>query len=608
LEQPTFKGSRNLQMPTNLRHALHLIGRDHRARFGGLVLLAVLASGFEMAGALLVYVLVGLVTNPDDAIVLPVIGDVRVLAGDIPERTLLLRLLIAMALFFIIRAVVQVGTIYVQKRVANTAGARLSIRLVEGYLNWPYAIQLRRTSAELIRNGHQAVQELVRQVFIPVIQVTAEIFLMLGMLALLVTIAPIAAALAVIVVGVATTLLLLVVQPRLKSLGRTAHRMQLETLGLLQQSFHGLRDIKVLGRERFFANRYGRNRLRLARALYLRSTVTELPHTIIELALVGFILVFFGSALGSGDETQAAVPVLGLFAYVGLRLQPSLQRIISGLNEIKYSAAPLEDLDADLRAIEAEPRRADTGGTLPFGESIRVEDVGYRYENSDRAALSDANLTIRFGEQIGICGPTGAGKTTLVDVIAGLLNPTSGCVKVDGQDLRDRTREWQRNLGIVPQMVFLIDDTVRRNVALGVPDTDIDEDAVGEAVELAQLSGYIASLPDGLNTTVGERGIRISGGQRQRIAIARALYRRPAVLIFDEGTSALDNSTEAELMGSIAMLRGKHTVILIAHRLSTVRGSDRIVFMERGRITGLGTYDELLRLNSSFRSMAEATG
>jgi ATP-binding cassette, subfamily B, bacterial PglK len=211
---------------------------------------------------------------------------------------------------------------------------------------------------------------------------------------------------------------------------------------------------------------------------------------------------------------------------------------------------------------------------------------------------------IRPGEQVGICGPTGGGKTTLTDVITGLLQPTAGRVTVDGRDLVEFDRNWQANLGIVAQMVFLTDDTLRRNIALGIPDEQIDDDALREAVKLAQLESFVAELPEGLDTTVGERGVRVSGGQRQRIAIARALYRKPEVLIFDEGTSALDNATEAQLMASIEALRGKHTIILVAHRLSTVRHSDRIVFLEHGRMTGTGTYDELRETNVAFREMA----
>jgi ATP-binding cassette, subfamily B, bacterial PglK len=241
---------------------------------------------------------------------------------------------------------------------------------------------------------------------------------------------------------------------------------------------------------------------------------------------------------------------------------------------------------------------------LPFHQELRLERVTFRYEQADRDALQGIDLVIHPGEQIGICGPTGGGKTTLTDIITGLLDPTSGRVTVDDRDLVDVEREWQANLGIVAQMVFLTDDALRRNVALGVPDDKVDDAALREAVKLAQLEPFVADLPEGLDTIVGERGVRVSGGQRQRIAIARALYRKPEILIFDEGTSALDNATEAQMMSAIEQLRGEHTIILVAHRLSTVRNADRIVFLEDGRATGIGSFDELRTTNTVFREMA----
>lgn len=591
-------------MLTTLRQAFHLIGRDQRGRWVVLVLLALVASGFEMLGAALVYVLLALVVDPGGAIELPLVGDVRSLAGDIGDRTLLLNLLVGMGLFFLLRAGVQVGVTYVQQRVAQNAGARLSNRFVEGYLSWPYAMHLHRNSSELIRNGHQAVKQLVSQVFVPVIRVSAELILIVGMVALLVFVAPAATGLAVLVVGGAAVLLLFLVQPRLKRLGAVSHETSRETLGALQQALQGVRDIKLLGRERYFARRYGRSRLRYARANYLYSAVTELPHTIMELALISFILLFFGVAIGTDLNSQDALSVLGLFAYAGLRIQPSLQRIITGLNNIKYSTAPLADLHTDLVAVEKMSTPADDVDPLPFDNAIVLRDVSFKYEGTSRDALTGINLTINRGEEIGICGPTGGGKTTLVDLITGLLTPTTGEITVDGQDLRRHARRWQRNLGVVPQAVFLTDDTLRRNIALGIPDREIDEAAVNRAIELAQLTDFIGSLPDGFDTTVGERGVRLSGGQRQRIAIARALYHNPAVLVFDEGTSALDTATEAALMRAVENLRGERTIIHIAHRLSTVQNSDKVIFIEEGCVSAVGSFDELRYSNERFRQMA----
>jgi ATP-binding cassette, subfamily B, bacterial PglK len=602
-----FSNRRAVHVWATLRQAYDLFGRDHRRRWLLLIWLALVVSGFEMLGAVLVYALLALVVDPSGEIDLPLVGDLRGLFGDVDERVLSLSVIIAMALFFLLRSLVKVGATYLQARVAHNAGARLSTRLVQGYLHWPYAAHLRRSSAESIRNGHQAVLEAVNQVVLPMIRVVAEAVLVMGMLAVLVAIAPAATGLAVLVVGGAVGILLAAIQPRIKRLGRVNHRESRATLASLQESLLGLRDIKILGREAHFARIYGKSRARMARARYLYATAAQLPSIVIETALLGFILLFFAIVLIQGGDAQQTLSVLGLFGYIGLRLQPSLRDIVSGLNHVKFASAPLEDLHADLRAVEPTEALGPEPEAAPFRDRLAFERVSFSYPTANRPALREIDLTIRPGEQLGIAGPTGGGKTTLIDVMTGLLEPSQGRVTVDGADLREHVRAWQRNLGVVPQMVFLTDDTLRRNIALGISDREIDEDAVEEAVRLAQLQEFIGSLPDGLDTRVGERGVRISGGQRQRIAIARALYRRPSVLVFDEGTSALDNVTEVLLMDAIERLRGDHTIVLIAHRLSTVRSCDRVVFLEQGQVTGLGPYDELVRDHAAFRAMAGAS-
>ena len=584
------------------------MGREQRKRWLLLVALAIVTSLLEIVAAALVYVLLSLVTNPDGTVSLPLIGDIRSVAGGINERTMLLSLIGIMIIFFLVRAVIAMAAEYTIQRVTQNAAARLSIRLVRGYLSLPYSFHLQRNSAELIRNGHQAVQEVASSVFSPLIRVTAEVVLAVGILVLLLVVSPIGTALAVVVVGGSTVVLLLIVQPRLKRFGATAHAMQRSTLASLQESLQSVRDIKILGKERFFSEGYGRVRRLLARMLYIRGTLYELPRLVIETSLIGFILVFFAVTIATGSDAQSALATLGLFAYAGLRLQPSLQRIVAGFNSIRFASAPTADIYRDLRMVERHAAEPQPSGAISFEREIGMEDVSFAYSGGDCEAIAGVNLTIRRGEQIGICGPTGGGKSTLVDLIAGLLSPTAGRVTVDGEDIATNTRGWQRNLGMVPQMVFLADDSLRHNIAFGIADVDLDEDALREAVGLAQLDGFIESLPKGLDTMVGERGVRISGGERQRIAIARALYNRPQVLIFDEGTSALDNATEQELMDSLRRFRGTHTILLVAHRLSTVRDADRVIFVENGRVAGVDTFEGLRRSNDSFRRMSAASG
>ena len=594
----------HVHLLTTIRQALFLMGREQRKRWLLLLVLAIVTSLVEIVGAALVYVLLSLVANPGGAIELPIIGDIRKLGGNTSDRTLLLTLIGVMIAFFLFRAAISLMTQYVTARVTNNAAARLSTKLIKGYLTMPYSFHLQHNSSEFIRNGHQAPLEIVGSVFNPLIGMAAEAVLTIGILVLLVVVSPIGTALAVAVIGGSAAILMAVIQPRLKRLGRTAWGIQKETLASLQQSLQGVRDIKVLGRETFFSNAYGHARWRLSRMMYLSTTLKQTPRLVIETSLVGFILVLFAVTVATTSEPREALSTLGLFAYAGLRIQPSLQKIIAGFNSLKYSTAPTADLHRDLQMIEQFSAERHAAGPFPFEREISLEGVSFAYEGNAFDALAEVDLAVRRGEQIGICGPTGGGKTTLVDLMAGLLSPTTGRVLVDGQDIATNIRGWQRNLGMVPQMVFLFDDTLRRNIALGVADTDIDEAAVAEAVQSAQLDEFVASLPQGLDTVVGERGIRLSGGERQRIAIARSLYTRPQVLILDEGTSALDNTTEQDLMRALKHLRGTRTILLVAHRLSTVRDADRVIFIENGRVAGIDTFEGLCRCNESFRQMA----
>lgn len=581
-----------------------------RLYWGLLIALAIFVSVLEMAGALIVYILLELVVDPEAPIELPLIGDLRQLFPGVESSNLLMGVIIGMAAFTLIRAIVKVGSKYAQYRVAHNAGARLSITLVRGYLGLPYAAHLQRNSAELIRNSREAVNQMVTGVLLPVIKVVAETMIMIGLLVILTVINPIGTAIAVVFVGLAAVVLLAIVQPRIKRVGQTAHRHHKRTYKALQQALHGIRDIKILGRESFFANEFGRSQIKLARAHYLRSTATAFPSVVMEAVIIGLILLLFGLAVITGSQSQTIVSTLGLFAYAGLRLQPSMQQIIKGLNDIRHATAPLDDISKDLHEITSSKQGEVSQSrfeTLDLKEAVHFEDVSFTYEGAPEPAIKEVDLTIHAGEQIGICGPTGGGKTTLVDLLTGLLQPTTGRVTVDGYDIAAHTRGWHRSLGVVPQMVFLTDDTLRRNIALGVSDRDIDHQALEEAIELAQLRDFVESLPQGLDTNVGERGVRISGGQRQRIAIARALYRRPTVVIFDEGTSALDSATESNVMAAIDRLRGQRTVVLIAHRLASVKNADRVVFVDKGVIAGVDTFDALERDNEHFRLLTSSS-
>jgi ATP-binding cassette subfamily C protein len=371
-----------------------------------------------------------------------------------------------------------------------------------------------------------------------------------------------------------------------------------ETLG-------GIREVKVAHKEEHFLADFAERRGRFARASFTAGWLGSLPRIAIETMFVLFIVTFL---LLSGKDQQSAagaVPVLGLFAYAVLRMLPSVNRVVQAVTQLRYGIAGLDYIYDDLMtATERAPIPVDQITPLVFADALRLDNVWFRYESSPDWVLQNVDLVLRPGECIGLVGSTGSGKTTLVDVICGLLDPARGVVSVDGQEIGDCLLAWQASLGMVPQSIFLADASIRRNIAFGLGDDQADDGKVHRAIEQAQLLDFVASLPAGIDTMVGEAGVRLSGGQRQRIAIARALYDDPAVLIFDEGTSALDNATERQVLDTLEGLRSSRTMIIVAHRLSTVKTCDRLLLLEKGVITGQGAFDELVESSPDFRRMA----
>lgn len=585
-----------------------LIGPGQRNRWVVVLAMAVLVSVVEAGSTLLVFALLGLLAGKSGGLELPLLGNLReVLPWEGME--LLVAVGLATAVVFVVRSTLILAQQYVQFRVAENAGARLSTRLLEGYLGMPYAFHLQRNSSELVRNAFDSVRRFVDEGLTPGVLVAGKSGIVVGVMAVLMMSSPLATLFAIAVLGPLLWLVLRVVFPRVKGWGRTAQTMAQYNLQSLQQSLHGVRDIMVLGREAAFVDAFRRDRREFARARYLQRAAAQVPRTAIETGLAGFIVVFIWVAALEQGGTVGALPLLGLFGYAGARLMPELQAITRGLNLMKFVGPAVDDIHDDLvmfNAASSVARKAVE--PMPFRQFLEFEGVGFHYEGTDAEALTDIDVQIRAGESVGIVGPTGSGKSTLVDVLLGLLEPTSGQVTVDGVDLHTHARAWQANLGVVPQTVFLVDDTLTANIALGVPPGEVDKEALDDAVVMAQLEQFVESLPHGFETIVGERGVRVSGGQRQRLAIARALYRQPSVLVFDEGTSALDTETEMALMQALESLRGQRTLVTVAHRLTTVENCDRVLLLRDGRLVDEGPLSELAARNPELSTTASVSG
>jgi ABC-type multidrug transport system fused ATPase/permease subunit len=471
----------------------------------------------------------------------------------------------------------------------------------------------RKSSAELIRNTYGGVQKLLNGIVLPAVSIITETVLAAGLFVTLVALAPVAMLVTASALGITLWVLQGFVRPRLEDISARNEEAAMRALAAIQQVLGGIRDIKLLRRERAFSRIHLEQRLITAQNSYQSTLLSSLSPIAIETSLILAIVgVFVLTTAGEGGS-QGALATLAVFAYVGLRLQPVLQNVIRYVNQINTNVAILDIIEEERRDIAEWARQvaAEGDGESPtrsgdsFTDRLRASGVTFRYRDDLEPVLRDIDLTIRKGEFVGICGPTGGGKSTLVDLIVGLLQPTEGTITVDGVPLGRRPLWWWDQLGVVSQAVFLTDDTLRRNIAFGTLDNaDIDEERLERCVRRAQLEPVVADLPDGLDTVVGERGIRLSGGQRQRIAIARALYREPEVLVLDEGTSALDGATERALVEAIDEATHERTLIAIAHRISTIRNADRILVVSGGRIVDQGTHDELLRRNELFQALA----
>lgn len=504
------------------------------------------------------------------------------------------------AAFFIFKGALHLTLIYAQQRLSNNAGVALSTKLFQGYLRLPYSFHLQRNSAESIRNADQSVTQIVDNGLTPLAMIVSEAFIVVGVGIVLLIIAPVASLLALISLGTLTLLMLRFIHPRLSRLGGIRQEELKESLQFLQQSIQGIRDIKVYGAARYFTWRFSMSRARLARATYRARLLMETPRITMETALAVMVLLFLGfEAFGEGTGRES-LAMVGLFAYAVLRVLPSVNRIISGINSLRYTGPAVLLVHEDLRRIGVHETDEADVEPFPFERDIRLQDVHCRYPGSDVDALEAVDLRIPKGSSLGVIGTTGGGKSTLVDVVMGVLAPHRGSVRVDGADLTDMRRRWQLNIGLVPQTLFLLDDTIARNVAFAIEDEEIDEGWIGRCLEIAELDQFVKGLPQGTQTIVGERGVRLSGGQRQRVAIARAMYRRPKLLVLDEGTSALDNRTEALVMTSVTEALQGATLILVAHRLTTLRGCDRIVAIEEGRVADSGTYEEMVERHGPY--------
>jgi ABC-type multidrug transport system fused ATPase/permease subunit len=472
--------------------------------------------------------------------------------------------------------------------------ANLCLRLFALYLRQPYSFHLQRNSAQLIRNITSEVASF-SSVISSVLLLLTECFVLIGLTALLLWIEPLGAIAIAVILGSSAWIFHILTRNRISHWGGLRQHHDGFKFQHLQQGLSSAKDVKLLGREKNFLAQFEFHNTNSAKIWKLQTTLQGLPRLMFEmLGILGLAMLVI-AMIKQGREASSLIPVLGLFAASAFRFMPSANRILGAIQNIRYNLSAVDLLfdESQLQTDGSQEYRKTTPKSEMLHE-IKIEEVGYSYPASHKAALNKVSITIKKGEIVGIIGASGSGKSTLVDLLLGLLSPLEGKITTDGIDIQSHLRNWQDQIGYVPQSIYLTDDTLRRNVAFGLADEEINEVAVRHAIAAAQLSEFVDELADGLDSVVGERGVKLSGGQRQRIGIARALYHNPSILIFDEATSALDITTEKSVMDVTMALKGSKTIIIVAHRLTTVDRCDLIFKLEKGRVVASGLPTEVL--------------
>ena len=490
----------------------------------------------------------------------------------------------------------------------------LSYRLLKSYLHRPYEYFLTRNSSELGKNILEEVKEVVNEMLIQTLKGGAKGIVALFIIGFLVFVDPMVALLVAVVLGVAYVAIYYAVKNRIDVYGQKRVKTNSDRYQVVSEAFGGIKEVKLLGKEKAFLDQYKTPSKWYSRFQARYRIVRLAPRYLLEAVAFGGIILIAVYLIAVQENVQQVIPVLGLYAFAGYRLMPALQQAFKGIASARFNIAALNAVRDGLKNTPAssEFKRGRNGEETGASKSIALKDqlildnVSFAYPDAEEPAIKNLSLEIPAHTTIGFVGKTGSGKTTAVDLILGLLRPQKGTISVDGVSLEEgNLRSWQKNIGYVPQHIYLSDDTIAHNIAFGVPEDEIEMDAVRDAARRAHIFDFIDNeLPNKWETIVGERGVKLSGGQQQRIGIARALYHNPSVLVFDEATSALDQATEASVMEAIYELEGDHTMIMIAHRLSTVKRADNIVMLERGRKVGEGAYEELAAKHEKFQSMA----
>ena len=591
-----------------IKDLIRLLEAEQRKRLFVLQLLVVLMSVAEIVSIAAMGPFMAVIGDPAAIARSHALSSLYVVFGSESNEHFLFVLGVIVLIMLISAGVFSMFTTWCLLSYSHRVGGEVSGRLYGYYLSQSWLFHSQRSSSELIKQIAQESTRVTDGIIQPLMQLNAKLILTLLMVAAIFSFNPSVAVVGVLIFVGAYYGIYRVVRNKLLRNGQLLSSTQAERYQLMVEGFGGVRDIILLGRGRYFVDRFKTASRDAAKSQSSTQVFLQIPRYTMELVAFGgvMLLVLYLMKVHKGD-LGSVLPVLAVYALAGFKLLPAFQQIYGAVTTIRSNIPAFQAIQRDLEGSKSA-RDNDSGGgavQFPLDHELKLSDVTFSYPGKDSPALRRLELTIPAKKVIGLVGPSGSGKSTIIDLILGLIEPQEGSITVDGQRLDNQNlRAWQDSVGYVPQSIFLADDSIQRNIAFGLPESEIDVDKVVAAAKMAHLNEFVQAMPQGYSTFVGERGVQLSGGQRQRIGIARALYHDANVLILDEATSALDNVTEKLVMDAIHDFSGKKTILMIAHRLSTIKHCDKIFLISDGGVVDSGTYDELRESNELFQRMA----
>ena len=569
-----------------------LLNTKQKSRLAILAIITIIGAFLEVIGVSLMLPLITAIMQPDIIKTNKYIAYVCRILDLHSHRTFVIVCIVAVIFIFIFKDLFLMLEYYIQARFVFNNQFAMQQRMLSGFISRPYEFFLSAESGEILR----VIQSDVTSTYILLTNLLGMFTEMVVSLAITITIFfidPIMTSFVIAMMIVVVITISMFIKPILKRKGEERHIHYALMYKWLLQSITGIKEVKVTAKEEFFEKNFETSGKKYISAEKWSTVFSNIPRLMIEMVSVCSTLAFIAFMIYKGKEIETLVPTLGAFAMAAMKLMPSANRIVGAINQIVFYEPSLDKLIKDIKLFEEDEEKYgkyrktnvnEVENKLTFNDKIELKSINYKYQNSDKLILDKADMIIPIGKSIGIVGASGAGKTTAVDLLLGVLLAREGEILADGVNVMDNYSEWISHIGYIPQSIFMLDDDIKSNVAFGVKKEEQDEEQVWEAIREAQLEDFVKGLKDGIHTQIGERGMRLSGGQKQRIGIARALYSNPEVLVFDEATSALDSETEAAVMSSINGLHGKKTMIIIAHRLQTIKECDMVYRVENGKI------------------------